>query len=517
MLKHANALCARETTWAEIALLSSKGRFAPMLTSSAVGLLRRSPSRPHLSLFALLCAIALLGGLLLLATVASGATSMRAGAPGTWSLLGSGMRTVSGQIGTARTSDGVLHVIWSRGGAGTPYALFETAVTPAGKVSPAQTIVSGWSRIDDVDATVTKGEPLTIGFTGTKTDKTGDPTNGLTLATKNGSWTVGAAAVYSTDLVGSSVPAIGYSTRGQPIQAWSAGGKLTVHVGIDPAQPARSFGEVGGNVVLTQQVAIGTTPNPANDSTGIGWCGDAGIFWGVAAVTPDPKIGLRGQVLPGSSTTRCPAAARTNLILGHDGGFFAAASVAAERKVLVWHIGDQPMTAAAGTGIKQQIALGSDPVSRLWIAWRDTNSNRLLLRRSNRSANGWGAVVSTKLPPSQDSLYQLTIDGQKDRADVIARTTKGSAVSLFHTQMWPGLSVEASNKAGLVTVSVTDAGEAVPGVTVRIGGHSLRANERGQASLKLQAGTYRVAASKTKYVSANTSVRVKTVPPNGRP
>src|SRR3954451_14917518 len=516
MWKHLNALCARQRPGAR-ALLNIERTFRPMRPSSSLVPLRRSPSRPRRSLFALFCATALLSGLLLLATVASGATSMRAGTPGTWSLLGSGMRTVSGQIGSARTSDRVLHVIWSRGGAGTPYALFETAVTPAGKVSPSQTIVSGWSRIDDVDATVTKGKPLTIGFAGTKTDTTGDPTNGLTLATKTGSWTVGAAAVYSTDLVGSSVPAIGYSTTGQPIQAWSAGGKITVHVGTDPAKPARSFGEVGGNVVLTQQVAIGTKPNPANDSTGIGWCGDAGIFWGVAPVSPDPKIGFRGQVLPGSSTTRCPAAARTNLILGHAGGFFAAASVAAERKVLVWHIGEEPMTAAGGPGIKQQIALGSDPVSRLWIAWRDTNSNRLLLRRSNRGANGWGAVVSTALPPSQESLYQLTVDGHDDRVDVIVRTTKGSAVSLFHTQMWPGLSVETSSKAGLVTVSVTDAGEPVRGASVRLGGRSLRTNERGEASLKIGAGNYRVVASKTKYVSASTSARVRTVPPSGRP
>src|SRR3954447_1564187 len=34
------------------------------------------------------------------------------------------------------------------------------------------------------------------------------------------------------------------------------------------------------------------------------------------------------------------------------------------------------------------------------------------LRRSNRSENRWGAVVSTVLPPSQDSLDQLTLDGQ---------------------------------------------------------------------------------------------------------
>ena len=85
-------------------------------------------------------------------------------------------------------------------------------------------------------------------------------------------------------------------------------------------------------------------------------------------------------------------------------------------------------------------------------------------------------------------------------------------MSLFHTQMWPGLSVEAASKAGVVTVSVTDAGEPVPGAVVNLAGRSLRTNQRGQASLKLGAGAYRVAASKAKYVGAKTSVRVKKMP-----
>jgi hypothetical protein len=467
----------------------------------------RSFCRPRLRLLTLLCSAALLP--IFCSTPASGSSGSWTASPGSWSLVGSGIRSVSAQIGVARTADGVLHVIWSRGGAGTPYALFETAVTAAGKVSAPATIISGWSRIDDVDATFTRGKPLTIGFTGTKSDTTGDPTNGLTIATKSGAWTVGAAAVYSTDLVGSSVPAIGYSPSGELIQAWSAGGKVTVHVGTDPVQPARSFGERGGNVVLTQEVAIGSGGSKANEGTGIGWCGEAGISWGIAAVTPDPKIGLRGVIVPGSSSTRCPAAARTNLIMGRAGGFFAAASVASERKVLVWQLGDDPTTAADGPGIKQQIALGSDPSGRLWIAWRDTDSNRLLLRRSNRSASGWGAVVSTTLPPAQDSLAQLTVDGQTDRIDVIARTTKGSAVSLFHTQMWPGLSVEATGKNGVATVVVTDAGEPVPGANVRVGTHSLRTNERGEASVELRAGDYPIVASKAKYVSADTTVGVR--------
>ena len=462
---------------------------------------------------AAISAVALVAGLLLFSAVAAATTNARSGAPGAWSVVGSGIRTVSGQIGTARTPDGVLHVIWSRGGAGTSWALLETTVSPAGKVSVPKQIVSGWSRIDDVDAAVTKGKPLVVAFTGTKTDTTGDPTNGLNVATKNGGqWTVGAAAVYSTDLVGSSVPAIGYSGRGTLMQAWSAGGRITVHVGVDPAVPARSFGERGGNVAMAQAVVIDPTQNKANEGTAIGWCADGGIFWASIYVTPGPKRGLQGQVLAGSSTTRCPAAARTNLILGHAGGFFAAASVASEHKVLVWHVGDAPMNVAAGPGIKQQVALGSDPRSRLWVAWHDTDSNQLHMRRSNRSANGWGAVVSTALPPAQDSLYQLTIDGQDDRVDVVGRTTKGSAVSLFHTQMWPGLTVTATSKARTVTVEVTDAGEPVPGSSVRVGGRLLRTNARGEATIDLAAGTYKINASKAKYVGATTNVKVTIKP-----
>ena len=56
-----------------------------MRTSSSLVQLRRAPSRPRRNVLALLCATALLSGLLLLATVASGANSTRAGAPGAWS------------------------------------------------------------------------------------------------------------------------------------------------------------------------------------------------------------------------------------------------------------------------------------------------------------------------------------------------------------------------------------------------------------------------------------------------
>jgi hypothetical protein len=97
------------------------------------------------------------------------------------------------------------------------------------------------------------------------------------------------------------------------------------------------------------------------------------------------------------------------------------------------------------------------------VGWRDADSGRLQFRRSSfPDYKHWGAVVSTAIPTSEDAVYTLDLSAQTDRVDVIVRTTKGSAVSLFHTQMFPGLTVEATSKAGQVTVHVTDAGDPRP-------------------------------------------------------
>jgi hypothetical protein len=418
------------------------------------------------------------------------------------------MRTVSGQIGAARTADGVLHVVWSRGGAGTPWQLLETTVSPAGQTSAARSIVSGWSRIDDVAAAVHEDRPLTVAFTGTKTDTTGDPTEGLNLAASTGgAWTVGSSAIYRTDLAGSSVPSVGFTRSGTLVQAWSGNGDVRVHAGIDPNVPSRSIGQ-GGNVTLLGWNWAGKYGYP-DEGVLVAWCG-SGAQAGVQALpfgstTPEPLRRLRG-----SETTRCPAASRTAYTRNADGydNSAAAASVNSERTVMFWHDAlAQPTVVAAGVGIKQQVAVAEDQTAHVWVGWRDAATGKLRLRRSNGS-DTFGAVVSTPIPASQDTLVNLDLAAQADRVDVIARTTKGSAVSLFHTQMFPGLTVEAASRRGLVTVRVTDAGVPVAGSTVSVGGHRLHTGADGRARIMLPSGRYSVSAAKHKYVGATTHVRV---------
>jgi hypothetical protein len=496
---------------ATFAALKQRKVVVPVRTlSSAVSgrTVLRGPRRGSLLL---LCLASLVSSVLLLSPVAAGADSATVGAPGTWSVAGSGIRTVSGQIGTARTADGVLHVVWSRGGAGTPWALFETTVTPAGKVSAPNAIVSGWSRIDDVAAAAFKGRPLNVVFTGTKTDTTGDPTNGLNLATKSGSgWTVGSAAIYRTDLVGSSVPSVGFTRGGTFVQAWSANGDVVVHVGVDPNVPTRKIGTGGNVTVVGWHLAVKSASD--QERLSIAWCGSgsqAGIHTFEFGADPPSPLHL----LAGSQTTRCGAASRTAYTrepnIGVDNSL-AAASVKSERTVLFWYNVQPPTVVAAGSGIKQQVAAAADPNGRVWVGWRDADTGRLRLRRSN-GGQTFGAVVSTAIPASQDAMYNLDLVAQDDRVDVIVRTTKGSAVSLYQTQLFPGLSVAATSKDGRVTVTVTDAGIPVPGSTVRIAGRTLHTDAKGEATVDLAAGIYKVTATKPKYVDANTSVRAKAV------
>ena len=82
-----------------------------------------------------------------------------------------------------------------------------------------------------------------------------------------------------------------------------------MHVGSDPAKPADSFGELGGNVVLPQNPTVVGVKGGVTWAL-IGWCGEAGLFAGAATIPSDPRTGLDAHVIPGSSTTRCPAAAR---------------------------------------------------------------------------------------------------------------------------------------------------------------------------------------------------------------
>ena len=123
----------------------------------------------------------------------------------------------------------------------------------------------------------------------------------------------------------------------------------------------------------------------------------------------------------------------------------------------------------------------------------------------------WGAAVTVALPAGQ-SVYQLQLDAQDDRVDVVARTqSAANVVSLFATQVQPGLTLTGSSRMHirLTGFRVLDAGRGVAGATVNVAGRRLTTTLGGYATANLPAGSYKVTASKPGYVGASQRVRLR--------
>ncbi len=110
-------------------------------------ILRRMPGTAA-ALLALACGLT---SLIAVQPVSAGAA--KAPRPGQWTQV-TGKLTNIDDVGLARGSDGVLHVLWTSGGTGT-FRVQETPISPSGVVGKVVTIQAHIFSANDPDATVT--------------------------------------------------------------------------------------------------------------------------------------------------------------------------------------------------------------------------------------------------------------------------------------------------------------------------------------------------------------------------
>ena len=450
-----------------------------------------------------MCACAIIGPV----SAASGAQQ--------WHRIASGGMNVSDQVGLARTSDGVLHIVWRRQRAGGQ-DLLHTTITAAGAVGATTTVLSGWASLGS-PALVANGRNLSVFFPGTQTLVTGDPSFGLDSASSEDggrSWSISATAIASGDFAASRTPAAIRSERGYFLQAWYGAGQTVVHSGLNPAVPA-----VAGYGQGTDQALAGSN----FDQAMVGWCTELQATTGVFVARVDPATGARaGEVIHLPDSGRCPADTRVALVGSPDrperiatglstSDFFIATSSVSGRTVRVYEINREDKIAwrsivAAGSSFKQQIALATTPrLDGLWAAWRDSDSDKVVVRRLP-SGIDWDTPLAMALPRGQ-SLSQLALDAQKDRVDVIATTSDdNNVVSLYTTQAFPTLTLEG----GRGGFKVLEATNPVARATVRVAGRTFVTNAGGAVRIRpmLAAGSYTAIASKAGYVSATLRFRV---------
>jgi len=440
-----------------------------------------------------------------------------------WTRIALGGMDVSDQVGLARSSDGVLHVAWRRQAA--TQELLQTPIAASGQVNPTVTILSDWASVGS-PALVAQGPVLYAFFPGTATLTTGDPTFGLDLARSpdaGASWQVSPTAIARNEFAFASTPAAA-AVSGSYVQAWGGTESTVVHTGLDPNIPP-----VGGYGMGTDQAiaaAAGVHGQPGEVM--VAWCSELSASTGVflAGVDPYSTNGARiGEVVALPDTGRCPANTRVALASfrdiardspGGDPYFYAAASSANGRSVRVYVIAEGKVVAvqtlATGPSFKQQIAIATGPKGRVWVGWRDSDTGDLVFRRSDpRSGFIYGAPVTVPLPPGQ-SISQLALDAQDDRLDVTATTSdENNTVSLFATQVRPGLTLEAGNARRIEKKGfrVLDAGDPVRNATVKVAGRTLVTDPRGYAKTRLASGSYIATASKSGYVRASVHIRIR--------
>src|SRR5215218_3281838 len=199
------------------------------------------------------------------------------------------------QVGLVRTSDGVLHVAWHKGG-----DLLHTAIGRRGKVGATSPIQSGWTGHMDAALTAVPGG-IRVFWGAIRTTDPNDPNRDLNtaLSTDGGtSWqlTPGSiiplgAQAYGSDASATTLP------NGTVVQAWAGTLGTWVHSGLDPATPNFDFqGPLG---------PYGYGPGIASDAGGramMAWFSSAAGKLGVVVqgVNADGSPFGPAKTMPGS-------------------------------------------------------------------------------------------------------------------------------------------------------------------------------------------------------------------------
>lgn len=440
-----------------------------------------------------------------------GALALPTGAGAAWTSLGtSGQLDISDLVGTARGSDGRLHVAWTRRTPDGLYDLLQTPVAASGAVDSPTPIVTGWASVEG-PTLLRSGSALFAAFSGTQTLVTGDPTEGvdLTISADQGATWTAPKPMAGGDFAGQRDASFTIGVGGA-ITAWYAGRETVVHVGDNTTLPnERGYGSgTGQAVVASDQSAL------------VAWCTDVQGANGVFVQPVDPLSGVpagAASLVPGSTTivgataeASCPATARVPLVARQGKGSFVATVDGARRTVYGWPVGAaRSLALSQGTSFKQYIAAAASPGAKasVWVGW--LQDGRLLLRRSNGSASVFGATVAVAAP-SDGSVYGLDLDAQADRVDLVARVQHDDgSVGLEHAQSFPGLTLLARS-GRRPSFQVLDAGDPVAGAHVTVAGHTATTGSDGRASITVSSpGRYSARATAPEYVGATAHVSVR--------
>ncbi len=440
----------------------------------------------------------------------AGAAAADAGPPGKWTKVTGPDRNID-EVGLARTSDGVLHVLWpSQQGLGGN-VLHSSIASNAKSIGGPDTVFSYPNGLNSRMALIAVDGGLQAFFSGLFGSESAPLHVLMATATSSDgkSWAVqptpasnSSPAGRSPVYVASGIGAV-RGSGGVPIFAWgdSGPGEAGYHFGTSSADPDLRF---------SSECCV-YAPNVGVD----GLTGQAVLAWkfihnsgsGTALQSISPGGGR--VVPPGAAasdgSTRTAISGRIGA-----GGVYVAYQLGTNqfqsRPALV-RVGASKAKKLSGASGAQMIGVAPAPQGRLWVFWM--RNKRLYAVRSNKKVSRFGKTVRVKPPKGTNSVYNLAGEGSRGWLDLLTLVQVSSTIGNWHQRVGPGLTLSAKGKKGKVTAKVTDAGDPVKGAKVKVGKQAKKTKGNGRVSFSVAKGKYKVKASKTGYTSASKTVKAK--------
>jgi hypothetical protein len=449
-----------------------------------------------------------------------GAVTAHAGPPGTWTrVTGAGGGVQAGdEIGLERTSDGRLHVAWTR----TPAApaLFHSALSADARTLRGPHLIVAPSRglNNRVDLVAGPGGGLRVFFAGLSEAAFSDRMGTATAGRDGRTWTVQTAPA-SNGTFGGGSPVYASSgisaltgPRGVPISIWgdSAPGAGGYHVGVDPTTPDFHF--------LPGCCSI--DPNGAREA------GTGRVFYGWNRLDSTTRALVQA---PGEAPREVPNSQATQLghrlaITGRIGarGIFVAYTAGAntfDGVPALWRVGDrEPLILSRRQGARHTSAAPT-PGGHVWVMW--ARDGRIWAGRTSVRGTTPGRIMAVTPPRGTVVIRNLTGEASRGALDLFALVDRGPRGSgYWHQRLLPPLAVNASperlpQRGGRVTVRVTDSGRGIGGalVRLRLGSRTLQARTGpdGRASINVGSagrGTYEITARARAFSNGSTSLRI---------
>jgi hypothetical protein len=437
-----------------------------------------------------------------------GAAARPAPTPTSWTKLPQGPPLESAEAALARTRDGTLHVVYP----GRTQDLWHETILVAGAVGSATPVVSGWASVENPALVVAPDGTLRTfwgGIASTDPKNTNDALNTASAPASGAPWTLQPGRVSSDPSAFLSPTAAATTKDGGTVEVTTSTFGMTFHFGLTPATPTTKL--AGGCCYYDPGVAV----DAATGETVLGWYSNESGAQGMAlqAIAPPGVVGAR-SLAPGSASAdgksavapldRTPVVAR----IGAPGVFLAyGVGYPTFSKVALLRFGDATPAIRVAAQDPRAIRLAAAPGGRLWIFWKGDTT--IFATRTNRAATRIEPLSVVAPPQGTDTVWQLDGEGSLGPLDLVANVQTADA-AFWYRRILARLSLHGSALGnGLARFVVTDAGDPLDGVKVRLRGRSGTTSAGGVVTLRVAPGAATATASKAGYAPAAVRVRVR--------